>query len=212
MNPAKHTLAISTLLTVASSAAVIIANPGFELPAHTANDGTNPTGWTVVETTAGTNADRQVRTRNQNPHSGEMTVQLGAGNSNHTGELYQTVATAVGQQYTFSIWGVAALDNAQITNENFTVDLLSGTGLGGASLASVTSGGTLLSPTYTEYTVNFTATTTDTTIWIRDTSSAVAADGNDVWLDDVSITAIPEPSSALLSGLATLALLRRRRS
>ncbi|MDF7802001.1 hypothetical protein P4C99_21170 [Pontiellaceae bacterium B1224] len=35
--------------------AELIVNGGFEAPAHTANDGTNPDNWSVFETTLGTN-------------------------------------------------------------------------------------------------------------------------------------------------------------
>ncbi|MEP2775098.1 MAG: PEP-CTERM sorting domain-containing protein [Luteolibacter sp.] len=209
----KHLFALVAVTTMAAAShcdAVTILNPGFELPAHTANDGTDPTNWTVVETITGTNPDRQVRTRNTGARSGAMSVQLGAGNSNHEGQLYQTVTTAIGQLYTFSIWG-SVLNNSNTPElQNFRVDLVDGTGVAGTSLANVTSAGTL-STTYKEFTVNFTAISTETTIWIRDISTAGTADGNDIFLDDVSITAIPEPSAAALLGLGALSLVLRRR-
>lgn len=205
------TLAIATVaIPCSASAAVTILNPGFEAPNHTANNGTNPNDWTVVESNIGGNTDRQVRTRNTNARTGNLSLQLGAGNSNHDGELYQTVTTEINQEYTFSIW---ARKLNLTTNQNIAIDLLQGTGITGLSLASIDTGGDLTEE-YLEYTVNFTATSTDTTIWIRDVSTSASSDGNDIFLDDVSIVevvSVPEPSSTALLGLGALTLILRRR-
>lgn len=50
-------------------------------------------------------------------------------------------------------------------------------------------------------------------IRIARTDASTNADANQsaTWIDDISITAVPEPSAALLGGLGVLALLRRRR-
>lgn len=140
-----------------------------------------------------------------------MSVQIGAGNSNHDGELYQTVTTVPGQMYVFSIWARSFANNNSPGNQNPQFDLIDGIGLGGSLLASSGPVNTL-SMTYAEYTVSFTASTADTTIHIQDLSVAPASDGNDIILDDVSISEIPEPSSALLGvlGCAFLGFYRRR--
>ena len=190
-----------------SQGTVTITNAGFELPAHTANDGTNPTGWTVFETALGGSPDKQIRTRNNYKNTGSMGVQVGAGNSTHDGELYQTVATVIGQEYTFSIYAAATSGSASPATQNFTVELLAGTAVAGApatgaslngnslsQLATVSDGGTL-GATFQEFTVNFTATSIDTTIWIYDNSTAAANDVNDIILDDVSITAVVPPAT-----------------
>ena len=188
--------------TLASQGTVAMTNAGFEDPAHTGNDGTNPTGWTVFESVLGS---KQIRTRNNFQNTGAMGVQVGAGNSNHDGELYQTVATVIGQEYTFSIFAAVSSGTASPATQNFTVDLLAGTAVAGApatgisqignslsQLATVDDEGTL-GTAWQEFTVNFTATSIDTTIWIYDSSTAAASDGNDLILDDVSITAVAPP-------------------
>jgi hypothetical protein len=202
--------AAALLTYTMSHAAVVIVNSGFELPAHTANNGTNPTGWTVIETTSGANPDRQVRTRNTAFNSGAMGVQLGAGNSDHTGELWQAVTTDVGQQYSFSIWASVFTDSNSPATQNFSAVLRDGSGTTGTALTTVTSAG-LLSTTWQEFTGTFTATTTTTTIHLSDISTAVSGDGNDVFLDDVSITAIPEPGTTSLALLSGIGLIFRRR-
>ena len=129
----------------ASQGTVTITNAGFEDPAHTANDGTNPTGWTVFESALGGSPDKQIRTRNNFKNTGAMGVQVGAGNSNHDGELYQTVATVIGQEYTFSIYAAATSGAASPATQNFTVELLAGTAVAGAPATGASLSGNSLS-------------------------------------------------------------------
>jgi hypothetical protein len=198
INKALRNPIIGSILTVlamisCAHADVTVANASFESPTHTRNDGTNPDNWTVVESTAGTAPDRQVRTRQITSHAGVMSVQLAAYNQPHDGELYQTVITEIGEEYTVSIWGNVLNENLN-TLENFRLDVLAGTGLGGGSLASLDSAGALTT-SWQRFSINFTATSTDTTIWIRDTSTALASDGNDISLDDVSIIVASPPAA-----------------
>ncbi|MDF7809029.1 PEP-CTERM sorting domain-containing protein [Pontiellaceae bacterium B12219] len=185
----------AVVMTVGAAQANLIVNGGFEDPAHTRNDGTNPDSWSVFETSVGTNPDRQVRTKNDKKHSGSMGVALGAGNSDHTGQLWQTVTTEVGQEYAFGIWAATFLNNANNTLENFKVELRDGTGTNGTVLATLNSGG-LLTGTWQFFSNSVIATSTDLTIHISNISTtAVAKDGNDLILDDVSFVAIPEPAT-----------------
>ncbi|NWK55027.1 PEP-CTERM sorting domain-containing protein [Verrucomicrobiaceae bacterium N1E253] len=189
----------------------LVFNGGFESPAHTRNDGTNPEGWTVVETTIGSNTDRQVRTKNENVHSGSMALNMNGGGSRPDGELYQTVNTEIGQIYRLSIWGRTASNAYAPGNINFQLSLLDGEGLGGSTLGSLTSTADM-NTTYQEYSLKFSAASTKTTIWIQDMSTLTAnLASNDMHLDDVSITAVPEPSSTTLLSLGGLSLILRRR-
>jgi hypothetical protein len=74
-----------------------------------------------------------------------MGVQVGAGQSNHDGELYQTVATVIGQEYTFSIYAAATSGTASPATQNFTVDLLAGTAVAGAPATGASLSGNGLS-------------------------------------------------------------------
>ena len=170
----KKTLSIAAvlLLGVTYAGAELVTNGGFEDPYHTLNNGTNPDSWTVFETAAGSNADRQVRTKTTKPNTGSMCLELGAGGSDDTGYLYQTIATAIGQEYTFSVWGVRANSNDLTQNVlSFSAEVLKGTGIGGTQLNFLDTGdlGDVVSGAYTEFTFNFTATSIDTTVLIANT-------------------------------------------
>ncbi|MDF7809030.1 Ig-like domain-containing protein [Pontiellaceae bacterium B12219] len=197
MMHSKITVLGTALIVAGLAQGNLISNGGFENPVHTANDGTNPADWSVYETTLGTNPDRQVRTRNNKKYAGSMGVQIGAGNSDHTGQLWQTVTTVPGQDYAFEIWAATFLNNGNNASENFQVDLRDGTGTNGTVLASIDSAGTLTG-TWQLFTTNVTAVSTALTIHISNISTAPAADGNDLVLDGVSFAAIEEPTSLLL--------------
>ena len=207
----------NTLLLIGCFAALVltpiaqanlITNPSFEQPTHARNDGTNPDDWTVIEGSTGNNTDRQVRTRDQNSFEGTMSLQLGAGNSVHDGQLWQAVATDIGQLYQFTIHSRSVTPAA---NQNFQVDLRDGTGIGGSVLDTLGSAGTLTAA-YQSFTTTFTASSAFTTIHISDVSTAAAADSNDVFLDGLSLLAIPEPGTSalmLFGGVLCLGLRRR---
>ena len=200
---------LSTLGLMVATADAAVLNGGFESPAHTNNDGTDPDNWTVIESGVGGNTDRQVRTRDNAVRTGQMALQLGAGNSNHDGQLWQAVSTSASQQYTFGVWA-RAFNTTNPGLQDFTAYLRDGSGTGGSILATISSSGGLTT-TWQEYTVDFTALSGTTTIHIIDAASAGAVDSNDTVLDDVSLTAVPEPSSLALLGLSGLMLVRRRR-
>jgi hypothetical protein len=69
-----------------------------------------------------------------------------------------------------------------------------------------------LTATYQPFTATFTASGTFTTIHISDVSTAPASDGNDIYLDGLSLVAIPEPgtSTLLLFGGVLCVGVRRR--
>lgn len=197
--------------TISTTDAAVIRNPGFEDPTHTRIDGTDPDNWTVIESGTGDNPDRQVRTSGVRVRSGDMSLALGAGQSEHDGELWQAVTTVVSQEYRFSIWArVGKEDEFDPQLQGFTVHLRDGGGTGGSVLATVGSSGDL-TETYKEYTVDFSASSPTTTIHIVDSATAVPTDSNDTILDDVSMSEIPEPSTLALAAFGLLGLRRRRR-
>jgi hypothetical protein len=63
--------------------------------------------------------------------------------------------------------------------------------------------------TYTDYHKEFTATNAGATLRFEENSTN--SKGRDPFLDAVSVTAVPEPSSVALLGLGGLTLILRRR-
>lgn len=62
------------------------------------------------------------------------------------------------------------------------------------------------------FNLNSSAATITELRWSSSWNSTLAANQNKgFWLDDISVTSVPEPTSALLGGLGLMALLRRRR-
>jgi hypothetical protein len=129
------------------------------------------------------------------------------------GRIYQDFATTAGQFYEVSFTAGrgspgAGLIGVQGDVFNVVDGSTSGGSLGTASSSSSTSGSTF----YVETTFGFTATGTTSRLIFRDISAVT--NSVDALLDDVRVSAVPEPaSSAALAGAALLGLatLRRQR-
>lgn len=188
------------LLASALFAEEYILNGSFESPAHTNNDGTDPENWAVVETLLGIEPDKQIRTVARFSKDGVMSVAFGSGQSDHTGQLWQDFATIPGHQYAYSFSArLFANDTPRSTRDQHIVqmDIRNGVGTRGAVITSVTAGGLgqELGKVYTEYRGTFKAVGHSTTIHFTDKSTAPALDANDIYLDSVSISWIPEPGT-----------------
>lgn len=132
--------------------------------------------------------------------------------------IQQTVAVTPGLGLTFSI----DLSNgflhdgsyfAQSSNATISIEIVQG----GSSVAATTfSTGTAAAGTYTTHSFSFTPTASSIAVVIRDIGGAGGSGGaQEIWIDNASLTVIPEPSSvALIGGAAALMTLvaRRRRS
>ena len=182
--------ALCALPTVGS--ANLLSNPGFETYAPGAFSGytkldagnTDVTGWLV----GGVSTD--IVEKNSYPvHSGNYAIDL-AGTPG-PGSMWQNV-TAPADMYTVSFWGLSnqSGDNAKVvatfgvTQMTFTLD-----------------------GTYKQY--SFTAPASGFTSFGLSTLPTNTTNGN-VFVDDASIQAVPEPTSMAALGLGALGLLRRR--
>jgi len=179
---------------VQASAANIVADPGFEDGIASSYTGAMGDGWVV---TAGTGAICNVSGAgcgNVGPaHTGTQMAFLDWSNTLNT--TTQTLTTVVGQSYTISYW---VLDQqANLLNVTF----------GSSTLFNGTA------PTigdYVQFTFNATATSTSTVLAFS--GQRTTGRGGSL-LDDVSVSAAPEPATCLLTSVALIGLgaLRRRR-
>jgi hypothetical protein len=193
------TLVLATMLAgavVQANASSIIVDGGFESGTPNSYTGTMGDGWVV---TAGTGAICNDLTFGGcgdagSAHTGNQMAFLDWSSTLDT--TTQTLTTVIGQDYTISYWvaGTAA---------NF-LDVT----FGGSTLFDGTSptGGVGSPSDYVEYTFNATATSTSTVLAF----SGQRTVGGEVLLDDVSVTATPEPSTLLLAGLGLVAVVVRR--
>lgn len=195
-------LAIGLTFTAAHAAPNLLVNGSFEAPAitpttaeynHVANG--SLTGWTVAgHDVVLFNATYATNVGDHTPSDGAQALQL-----EYFGDsIAQTFATTVGQSYllSYDVSAYAAAAPLSVT-------------VGGASDSL---SGTL--PGWTAHTLAFTATAASTTLTFTNTGGTPGSYGTYPHLDNVSVTAVPEPETyaMLLAGLVTLGVLARRRA
>lgn len=181
--------------------AAVIANGGFDDYTGTPANGDlisslTPADWSVTGT-----SDDQVQLKTT---GGGMSPQDGGyylGIFTPSNGVAQTFDTVNGQEYEVTFYlGRQGTDTPTV---DLNVD-------GSASLhdSSILINST--QDTWAQHTISFTADSLSTTLSFVENASS-ASGTSDVFVDTVSITAVPEPSSAALLGLGGLALILRRR-
>jgi hypothetical protein len=217
-------VALGALVSVSSASAAIV-NGGFELP----NPGvpltqygsvvnTDIGGWTVtgdptnaVLLLSNTYAESGITF---NPHSGNYAVDLtGAGNTGPTDGVFQNVATVAGQLYKLSFWVGNAAGSPGGGNTPFytlpsSTNLVIGlSGAGSFTNPNQSPGGI----NWQEFSHTFTASGPSTKIWFLNNTPLL---DNYLGLDDVSIAAVPEPSTwaMIILGFGGVGFMAYRRS
>lgn len=210
--------AVLVLAAAAGQAsAAVITNGGFEAnPAPNGSyiqafggDTTSIPGWTV------TGADVLVidadyiepgngvggGTQTFNANSGQNAVDLtGAGNTSPADGIFQDVATVAGQAYSLSFYVGRAIGGAVYSTPS-TVDLQ----IDGGAVQSFTNAllGADNTIVWQLFTTTFVATDATTTILF---SNGTPVGNNYAGLDDVSISAVPEPGTMSLLALGGFGL------
>lgn len=198
INKAHRVWSLAALLAVAvvqANASNIVADPGFESGIPGSYTSAMGDGWVV---TAGTGAICN------NSGGG-----CGSAGVAHTGTQMafldwsdtfdtttQTLSTVIGQTYTISYFVAGTQPNLlQVT-------------FGGSTLFNGTAptNGVVSPSNYVQYTFNSPATSTSTVLAF----SGQRTVGGEILLDDVSVTAIPEPSTLLMLAAGLLVLGERR--
>lgn len=202
----------------ASAATLTLTNGDFQA----SGNNTNPTGWTTNEPTqtsvyvwaanggipAGTNVLAMWGNGGQYAEQSFLTSEATAEdfNSFTVGFDAGWRGRIANQPYSYTISLVNVTDNLVLGSAtyNFTTPTVTT-----ANTYAVTATGLSVNITYD----NTLGSLVGDTIALRITGAGTVNDfNNTAWLDNLSVTAIPEPGAALLGGMGMLALLRRRRA
>jgi choice-of-anchor C domain-containing protein len=211
----KCIVAALVLMLGAPAFAGIEANGGFETFVTTASGGSIPTGsfnftslnagdtsitgWTIGA--AGIDLINTLWTS----HGGSYSIDLSNVNN---GTISQTLTTVANQNYELRFWmagNTGSAPTVKTMNVTFGSTTINNVSFNSSGFSNSNMG-------WTEYVYKFTATGTSTLLQFADTSGSASG----VALDDIGVSAVPEPGTAALfvlgAGVGALGLLRRRNS
>lgn len=136
---------------------------------------------------------------------GTQHLVFNGGGSSAGATVHQVLNANAGTLYDVAFWGGANVPS----RSSFTVSFLTGSGLGGTEIISMSGNVGVLS-SIAQTTFSFVAPTDVITLVIEDTSPLTV--GSDLFVDHFSVVAnIPEPTSCVLMGVVGVGLLVRRR-
>jgi hypothetical protein len=180
---------------VQASASNIVADPGFESGTPNSYTGAVGDGWVVTAGTAAICNNSGAGCGSAGfAHTGTQMAFLDWSDTFDT--ITQTLTTVIGQTYTISYFVAGSQPNfLEVT-------------FGGSTLFNGTAptNGVGSPSDYVQYTFDSTATSTSTVLAF----SGQRTMGGEILLDDVGVTATPEPSALLLTGFCLAAMVLRR--
>ena len=202
------------VLVAPASAANLLLNPGFELGTDTDAD-----NWTQVTTGNLANTNPRVERTDESPWSGDFAMRLSYSNiaspgGGSTAVVRQDTAPGSiipGESYDFSFYARREGAFGGGTVANFQVVFLDSVG---GTLPSPGSTSMSVSGDYSFFGVTDLVAPAEghsARVFIRLTGGAVGNASAIMFVDDVNLTAVPEPAALSLLGLGALGLLRRRR-
>lgn len=211
---AAFTLALGVACAATGAYANLLTNGSFE-------DAEDFAGWDFSGTVQIQTDPGDLTTTNSNYRVGQTDGSRAAafnytGTGVNDGIISQSFSTEIGQTYTVSFdyglygvsgSGVSADLNVAVTGITTLYSALytDDTGSEGGYVLTTNAG------SYSSYSFTFVADSISSTISFSDAATSQMG-GNDTALDNISITAIPEPSTfALLGGLAALGLVAAKR-
>jgi len=213
-------LVIAAIITQATAATLTLTNGNFQ----DSGNNTNPASWTVSETNAGNISSVYV-------YNDTFRVLAFWGAGAYAQQSFNTVEATVGTYNSYTITfdsGWRGFNSPTATAFNVIFSLINVTDnlVIGSQTYNFPVPGSAITNTYTPIaqgnTVtisydNTLASMTGDTIALRISGTGSPNQGgnnfaNTGWIDNVSVTAIPEPGAAVLGGLGMLALLLRRRA
>jgi hypothetical protein len=193
-------VAVVSFAAGTANAANIPLNPGFE----SNNVGDNPTHWVKVSGDRVKGVDLGIT-----PHEGIRQYQF---QNSPDASLSQGVALS-GGDYFLSMWIAARPSFFGIVARDVTFQLLDSSLAVVSPSSSVSPGFNYDTPTYVNWTRNYTGLTAGNyTVRVATGFGQGPTEPNQGMVDDFSLTVVPEPTSAvLLIGGLGMSLLRRKR-
>lgn len=199
--------ATALLLAVSTSSAAMLTDPGFEDPASLTFDGAPFEGSWEGFNNGGANTTAYGST---NPRSGASALELFLGDPSGFAGAFQQVPASAGNEVIFSGWH--ALGSGSVAGgTEIRIEFVDGTGAEvgrtGNLAPALTADGQYVS--FSQSGVAPAGTAGARVVYAIQSFGASVP--QTVYVDDVGVTVIPEPATALLAGLAGVALIGRRR-